>query len=69
MARPMSFSDRQHFVQSLAVSRNLAIACGIAEERDSPLKEHCRKLILAIDNVSREIVGDEYYPYLRDASA
>ncbi len=69
MARPMSFSDRQHFVQELAVTRNLAIACGIGEERDSPLKEHCRKLILAIDEVSREIVGDPSYPHLRDASA
>jgi hypothetical protein len=61
----MSFSDRQLFVQELAVT----IACGIGEERDSPLKEHCRKLILAIDDVSREIVGDPYYPNLRDASA
>jgi hypothetical protein len=69
MARIMSFSDRQHFVQSLAVVRNLAIACGIGEERGSPLKEHCRKLIREIDNVSREIVGDAYYDRLRDASA
>ena len=69
MARPMSFSDRQHFVQSLAAARNLAIACGIGEERDSPLKEQCRRLILAIDNVGHEIVGDSYYPCLRDVSA
>lgn len=66
MARIMSFSDRQHFVQSLSVVRNLATACGIGEERVGPLKEHCRTLILAIYNVGHEIAG---YPNLRDASA
>lgn len=69
MARIMSFSERQLFVQSLATTRNLAVTCGRGEDRDSPLKEHCRKLILAIDDVSREIVGDNYYPNLRDGSA
>jgi hypothetical protein len=69
MVRPMSFSDRQHFIQSLAVSRNLAIACGIGEERDSPLKNECRKLILAIDGVAGELVGDPTYLQSKDMSA
>ena len=69
MVRPMSFSDRQHFIQSLAVARNLAIACGLAEERDSPLKLECRKLIFAIDGVAGELVGDPSYLQIKDMPA
>jgi hypothetical protein len=64
--RPMSFSDRQLFIQSLAESRNLATACRAGERDESELGRKCQKLTLAIDEVVGELVGDE--AYLRDHS-
>ena len=61
MVRPMSFSDRQHFIQCLAACRNLAIACGRGEHRDSGLHYRCKDLIDAIDGVASELVGDAHY--------
>jgi hypothetical protein len=61
MVRPMSFSDRQHFIQTLAVCRNLSITCGQGEHRDSALQMRCKKLIDAIDGVAGELVGDANY--------
>lgn len=61
MSRPMSFSDRQHFIQSLAICRNLAIACGQGEHRDAPLRARCEGLVSAIDGVAGELVGDASY--------
>ena len=40
MTRPFSFSDRQHFVQCLAIVRNLSIACALGERPDSDLRKH-----------------------------
>ena len=61
MVRPMSFSDRQQFVQVLAVCRNLAVACGQGEYRDSLLQTRCLELIKSIDGVAGELVGDSNY--------
>ena len=61
MIRPMSFSDRQHFIQSLAACRNLAVTCGRGEHRDSALHCRCKALIDAIDGVAGELVGDANY--------
>lgn len=66
MPRPMSFSDRQHFVQSLAVCRNLTIACESGEPRDSPLRKRCEELVFAIDGVAGELVGDSSYFHIVD---
>jgi hypothetical protein len=61
MSRPMSFSDRQHFIQSMAVCRNLTITCGQGEHRDSALRARCENLISAIDGIAGELVGDTSY--------
>lgn len=61
MVRPMSFSDRQQFVQALAVCRNLAVACGQGEYRESLLQTRCLELIKSIDGVAGELVGDANY--------
>ena len=61
MVRPMSFSDRQHLIQCLAACRNLAVACGRGEHRDSALQYRCKDLIDAIDGVAGELVGDSHY--------
>jgi hypothetical protein len=61
MARPMSFSDRQQFVQALAVCRNLAVACGQGEYRESLILSRCHDLIKSIDGVAGELVGDSSY--------
>ncbi len=61
MTRPMSFSDRQHFIQCLAACRNLSIGCGQGEHRDSALQMRCKELIDAIDGVAGELVGDTSY--------
>ena len=64
--RPMSFSDRQHFVQCLAETRNLSIACAMGERHDSDLRKRCEGLTLAIDAVVGELVGDESYLRVKD---
>lgn len=61
MVRPMSFSDRQQFVQALAVCRNLAVACGQGEQRESLLRTRCQELIKSIDGIAGELVGDSSY--------
>ena len=61
MTRPMSFSDRQQFVQALAVCRNLAVACGRGEHRESLLQTRCLELVKSIDGVAGELVGDASY--------
>ena len=60
MPRPM-VSDRQHFIQTLAQARNLAIDCGRAEQRDSPLRAHCERIIHRIDDVAEKLVDDAGY--------
>jgi hypothetical protein len=64
--RPMSFSDRQHFVQCLAEARNLSLACAEGERHDSGLRKQCEKLTLAIDGVIGELVGDESYLQVKE---
>jgi hypothetical protein len=66
--RPMSFSDRQHFIQCLAETRNLSIACARGEHSDSELRRRCETLTAAIDGVVGELVGDESYLALKDPS-
>jgi len=67
--RPMSFSDRQFFIQCLAEARNLSVACESGEQHDSELRKKCEKLNLAIDAVVGELVGDEGYLRLKDISS
>ena len=66
MARPMSFSDRQHYVSALAICRNLTVACESGEHHDSALRKRCEELLHAIDNVCGELVGDHAYLTLRE---
>jgi hypothetical protein len=64
--RPMSFSDRQHFVQCLAETRNLSLACASGERPDSELQKRCENLIGAIDGVVGELIGDESYLQVKE---
>lgn len=58
MARSMSFSERQYFIQTLAQARNLAIACERLEPHSSQLRRRCEDVIHRIDGVAHELVGD-----------
>lgn len=64
--RPMSFSDRQYFIQCLAEARNLSVACAEGERYDTDLRKRCEKLGLAIDELMGELVGDSAYLSIRD---
>jgi hypothetical protein len=64
MTRPFSFSDRQHFVQCLAIVRNLSIACALGERPDSDLRKYCDALVSSIDDVMGELVGDKTYLHI-----
>jgi len=64
MTRPFSFSDRQHFVQCLAIVRNLSIACALGERPESDLRKHCDALVSSIDDVMGELVGDKTYLHI-----
>jgi hypothetical protein len=66
--RPMSFSDRQHFIEALAQARNLGIACGRAETRESLLLIRCQALIRHIDAVREKLIDDAGYAQLIDTS-
>jgi len=68
MNRPFSFSDRQHFVQCLAIARNLSIACGRGERPDSELRKRCDLLVSAVDDVMGELVGDAAYFHMHENS-
>lgn len=68
MNRPFSFSDRQHFVQCLAITRNLSIACGRGERPESELRKHCDALVVAVDNLMGELVGDSAYFHEQDSA-
>jgi hypothetical protein len=61
MPRPMSFSDRQYLIQTLAQARNLTIACEQAQPHDAPLRKRCEQVVTAIDDVADELVGDSGY--------
>jgi hypothetical protein len=65
----MSFSDRQLFVQSLAVARNLSVECERGEHHESELRKACENLNLAIDGVVGELVGDASYLQIKDVRA
>lgn len=66
ITRPMSFSDRQFFIQSLAVARNLSVECANSERPDSELRKRCEELNAAVDGVVGELVGDASYLHLKD---
>jgi hypothetical protein len=68
MSRPFSFSDRQHFVQCLAITRNLSIACSRGEQPDSELRKRCDMLVTAVDDLMGELVGDKAYFRIEDGS-
>jgi hypothetical protein len=68
MNRPFSFSDRQHFVQCLAITRNLSIACGRGERPDSELRKSCDLLVSAVDDLMGELVGDAAYFHVHEGS-
>jgi hypothetical protein len=63
---PMSFSDRQYFLRSLAESRNLSVACAAGEHHNSDLRKTCEALCLAIDEVVGQLVGDSSYLRVRE---
>ena len=63
----MSFSDRQHFSQTLAQARNLAIACEQTQPHSSLLRTRCESFIQRIDDVAHELVGDASYFKVIDA--
>jgi hypothetical protein len=67
MSRPFSFSDRQHFVQCLAITRNLSIACARGEGPDSELRKRCDMLVTAVDDLMGELVGDSAYFRIEDS--
>ena len=69
MPRPMSFSDRQHFIQSLAVCRNLSIVCESGEHHDSELRKRCEELIASVDGLAGELVGDASYFHIVDVQS
>ncbi len=64
MSRPFSFSDRQHYVQCLAIVRNLSIACALGEKAESELRQRCDTLVASIDEVMGELVGDKTYLHI-----
>ncbi|QIG47279.1 hypothetical protein G5V57_05765 [Nordella sp. HKS 07] len=68
MTRPFSFSDRQHFVQCLAIVRNLSIACAMGERPDSELGKRCNMLVTSVDDVMGELVGDSAYFHVQDGA-
>lgn len=68
MRRPFSFSDRQHFVQCLAITRNLSIACARGERPDSELRKRCDLLVTAVDDLMGELVGDSAYLRIEEGS-
>jgi len=63
---PMSFSDRQLFIQTLAQARNLAIECEHGESHASDLRKRCEELCTAIDGVVGELVGDASYLHVKE---
>jgi len=67
MNRPFSFSDRQHFVQCLAIVRNLSIACAMGERPESELRKRCDRLIASVDDMMGELVGDSAYLHIENA--
>lgn len=64
MTRPFSFSDRQHYVQCLAIVRNLSIACAMGERPESELRKRCDMLVTSVDDVMGELVGDKAYLHI-----
>ena len=64
--RPMSFSDRQYYLQVLAQARNLTIECERGEGHDSDLRKRCETLCMSIDGVVGELVGDATYLHVKD---
>lgn len=65
-SRPMSFSDRQFYIQLLAQTRNLTIECERGEAHASDLRRRCEVLCQAIDGVVGELVGDASYLHVQD---
>ncbi|MGE4249029.1 MAG: hypothetical protein AB7F09_06550 [Parvibaculaceae bacterium] len=64
---PMTFSERQHFIQILAQARNLSIACERSEPHGSPLRKRCEGIIRRVDDVAQELVGDAGYFHVIEA--
>jgi|GEM_PF-2257296 len=66
---PMSFSDRQYFVDERATVRNLASECGKGKHpKGSPLQDRCIALITAVDGLMAELLGDHSFSNVRAAS-
>ena len=65
-SRPMSFSDRQAYLQLLAQTRNFTIECERGEAHASDLRRRCETLCQAIDGVVGELVGDASYLRVQD---
>lgn len=65
-SRPMSFSDRQFYLQLLAQTRNLTIECERGEGHTSELRKRCETLCTSIDGVVGELVGDASYLHVED---
>lgn len=55
---PMTFSERQRFIQTLAQARNPSIAFERSKPPSSSLQRRCEDIIRCIDDVAQELVGD-----------
>ena len=66
--QPLSSSDRQRFIEALAQARNLGIAWGRAETRESLMLNRCGALIRHIDAVQEKLIDDTGYAQLIDTS-
>jgi ribosomal protein L17 len=69
MRKTMSFSDRQIFIQHLAIVRNLSVELASYEPIDSPLLQRCRELQSVIDAMAGEMIGDAGYFQVKDYPA
>ena len=66
MRKTMSFSDRQIFIQHMAIVRNLSVELASLEPTASPLLERCGELQHAIDAMAGELIGDASYFQVKD---
>lgn len=66
MQRPMSFSERAYFRDRLMEVRNLAIVMGMGEKQDSDMRNACKQLLPAVDELLFCLVGEQALGAIRD---
>lgn len=64
--RPMSFSDRAYFRDRLIEVRNLAITLGMGEQPDSDMRNACKQLLPAVDELLFCLVGEQALGVIKD---